>query len=142
MIRSSYSQKTFFLCSLLYLIAGNSFFQSTVFLYFTELVAAIHSLMDIAFILGEHLVPWIIYIQFIWQMFLFKAYWMVPSLFQESTCSDLVFLRVLCFFQISTCNHPFNEWHFFYYKSVVTATYSFKTNVFFQNRRSCSKEIS
>ena len=32
--------------------------------------------------------------------------WIVPSLFQEATCSDLVFSRVLCFFEISTCNHP------------------------------------
>ena len=31
---------------------------------------------------------------------------MVPSLFQDATCSDLVFSRVLCFFEISTCNHP------------------------------------
>ena len=30
--------------------------------------------------------------------------WVVPSLFQETICSDLVFLRVLPFFEISTFN--------------------------------------
>ena len=50
-------KKHFFLCSLLCLIAGNTFFQSTVFLYFTKAVAAIHSLMDTVFILEEHLQP-------------------------------------------------------------------------------------
>ena len=115
------------------------------------------------------------YMQFIWQIFLLKAYcyfkealafkealhrssiviskkhlryiWVVPSLFQEVTCSDLVFSRVLCFLKTSTCrhhflygielirnysyNHPFNEWPFFYYKRVTAATNLFKFTVFF-----------
>ena len=33
--------------------------------------------------------------------------WLVPSLFQEATYNDLVFSRVLCFFETSTCSHPF-----------------------------------
>ena len=50
---------------------------------------------------------------------------MVPSLFQEAICSDLVFSRVLCFFETiipvfknielirhSSCSHRFNEWPF------------------------------
>ena len=54
--------------------------------------------------------------------------WMVPSLFQEITCSDLTFSRELCFFKTSTFipffkdielirnssfSHPFNVWSFF-----------------------------
>ena len=50
-------KKTFFLCSLLCLIAGDRFLQSTVFLYFTKVSVAIHSLMDTVFILEEHLQP-------------------------------------------------------------------------------------
>ena len=85
--------------------------------------------------------------------------WVVPSLFQEGTFSDLVFSRVPSFFEISICNrlcfqwywvnslpvhllHPFDEWPFFCYKRAVVATRSFKFTVFFQNKRSCSKEIS
>ena len=95
---------------------SNSFFQVIVFLYFTILVAAIHSFMGTVFvfqnsncshefhiynvfdgyfyltvvvILKEHLQPYI---------------WMVPSLFQEATCSDILFSRVLSLFEISTCN--------------------------------------
>ena len=30
--------------------------------------------------------------------------WVVPPLFQESTCRDLAFLKLLSFFEISTCN--------------------------------------
>ena len=67
--------KIFFLCILLCLNAGNSFFQSTVFLYFTEVAAVIHSLMDTVFILEEDLQSWIVHIQCIWQIFLFKEYW-------------------------------------------------------------------
>ena len=52
----------------------NNLFQCTVFLYFEKLVAAIPSLMDTVFILEQHLQPWIVYIQCIWQIFLFKAY--------------------------------------------------------------------
>ena len=53
-------------------------------------------------------------------MFLFKAYWritskehlrlnisVVPSLFQKTTWSYLVFPWVLCFFETSACSHPF-----------------------------------
>ena len=80
--------KIIFPCILLCLIAGNSFFQSTVFLYFLKVVATFRSLMDAVFILEEQLQPWIVYIQCIWQLFLFKTkehlqpfFWMVPLLF-------------------------------------------------------------
>ena len=79
---------------------------------------------------------------------------MVPSLIQEAICSDLVFSRVLCFFETiipvfknielirhSSCSHRFNEWPFFYYKRAVAATHSFKFTGFLQNR-SCSKDLS
>ena len=66
--------KTFFPCSLLCLIARNGFLQNTVFLFLTKVFEAIHSLMDTAFTLEEHLQPWIVYIQCIWQIFLFKVY--------------------------------------------------------------------
>ena len=65
-------KKNIFFCSLLCLIVGNSFFQSTVFCYFTKVDLAIHHSMDAVFILEEHLHPWIMYIQCIWQIFLFK----------------------------------------------------------------------
>ena len=39
--------------------------------------------------------------------------WVVPSLFQEATCSDLVFLRVLSFFEISTCNRLLSHRYWF-----------------------------
>ena len=74
---------------------------------------------------------------------------------QEATCSNLVFLTILCFFEISTCSHPFlivielihksscshpfDELPFFYYKRVIAATHSFKFTVFLQNR-TCSKK--
>ena len=67
--------KKHFFVSLMCLIAGNSFFQSIVFLYFTKIVTAIHFLMDTVFIIEEHLQPWINYIQCIWQISLFKAYY-------------------------------------------------------------------
>ena len=64
-------KKTFFPCRFFCLIAGNSFFQSSVFLYLTEVVAAIHSSMDTVFS-EDHLQPWIAYVQCIWQIFPFK----------------------------------------------------------------------
>ena len=85
---------------------------------------------------------------------------MVPSLFQEAIYSDLVYSRVLPFFETSTCSHPFferywvnsqfqlqlstrwvDEWVFFYYKRVIAITHSFKSNAFLQNTN-FSKEIS
>ena len=81
---------------------------------------------------------------------------MVPSLYQEEICSDLVFLRVLCFFSRSTCSHPFFHRYWvnlqvqlqpsirwitlFYYKRAIAATHSFKFTVFLQNRNR-SKEV-
>ena len=64
-----------FFNSFMCLIAGNNFFQSTVFPYFTKVVTAIHSLMNTVFITEERLQPWINYIQRFWQIFLFKAYY-------------------------------------------------------------------
>ena len=65
-------KKTFFPYRFLCLIAGNSFIQSSVFLYLTEVVAAIYSSMDTVFS-EDHLQPWIAYIQCIWQIFPFKG---------------------------------------------------------------------
>ena len=72
---------------------------------------------------------------------------MAPSLFQEATCSDLVFSRELCFFATSTCSHrffkdielirnssrshPFDEWPFLCYEIVIAVTRSFKFTIFF-----------
>ena len=110
--------KTFFSFRLLCLISGNSFFQSAVFLCFfscghrslngygvfwkstCSYELPIYNVFDRYFhlrlivISKEHLQPYI---------------WVVPSLFQEVFPSDLVFSSLLCFFEASTCNHPFFE---------------------------------
>ena len=71
--------------------------------------------------------------------------WVVPLLFQEVICSDLVFSRVLSFFEMSTCNRlcfqvelirlqlqlSILRMTLFYYKRAVVATHSFKFTVFF-----------
>ena len=146
-----------------------SFFPRTVFLSFTKLVAAIHSLMNTVFISEQHLQPRITYLQWIWQIFLFKVYrnfkgalaairlsgtiiisgghlqW--SSIFKSTVFlwrkhwQSSLFSKILSYFA-SSCSYPFDEWPFFYHKRAVAATHSFKVVVFFQNRRSCSKEIS
>ena len=154
---------------------GTDFFQSKVFLEFMKVVAGIHYLMDtlLLFILEEHLQAWIFYVlcicifdrYFSWTHIVISKehlqpyIWMVPSLFQEVFCSDLVFSRVLCFFEISTCNHscfqrcwvnpPFQLQPFIrqmalslLQKSSCSHTFFQIYCIFFQNRRSCSKEIS
>ena len=93
----------------------DSFFQDILFLCFTKLVVATYSLTDTAFISEQRLQPWL----FIYNIFDRYFYlsrivtskehmqpyiWVVPPLFQEATCRDLVFPRVLSFFEISTCN--------------------------------------
>ena len=81
--------------------------------------------------------------------------WVIPPLFQEASCWDLVFSRVLYFFEIRSfnrlcfqrykiyfrCSNPLDKWPLFHYKRAVAATNSFKLTVFFHNRRSCSKKI-
>ena len=61
-------------------------------IYFRRALAAMNCVytMSLTDISKEHLQPYT---------------WVVPLLFQEATCSDLIFSRVLCFFEISTCNH-------------------------------------
>ena len=69
---------------------------------------------------------------------------MVQSLFQETACNDLVFSKLLCFSEISSCNHPcfrrssyshpFDEWPLFYYKRAVAAKSSFKFTIFFSEQ--------
>ena len=56
-IRNICTSKTFFICSLLCLIAGSSFFQSAVFLYFTKVVVDIHSSMNTVFVLPRRAIP-------------------------------------------------------------------------------------
>ena len=93
----------------------DNLFQGTVFLCFTKLVAAIHSLTDTMFISEQHLQPWLcIYNVFDRYFYLRRIVtskehmqpyiWVVPPLLQEATCRDLAFSRVLSFFEISTCN--------------------------------------
>ena len=65
-------KETFFFLQFTVPNSREQFFQSTVFRYFTKVDLAIHSSMDAVFILEEHLHPWILYIQCIWQVFLFK----------------------------------------------------------------------
>ena len=144
---------------LLCLFARKSFFQSTVFLYSISFghpflngygvsqkstcshELPIYNVFDRYFYLRciviskEHLQPYI---------------WMVSSSFQEAFCNDLVFSRVLPFFETSTfckgielirnsnCSHPFDEQQ---NKRANATTHSFKFTVFLQNRN-CSKEIS
>ena len=93
----------------------DNFFQGTVFLCFTKLVAVIHSLIDTVFTSEQHLQPWLcIYNVFDRYFYLTRIVtskenmqpyiWVVPPLFQEATCRDLVFSRVLSFFEIRSCN--------------------------------------
>ena len=93
----------------------DNFFQGTVFLCFRKLLAVIESLTDTVFISEQHLQPWLcIYNIFDRYFYLSRIVtskehmqpyiWVVPPLFQEATCRDLVFPRVLSFFEISTCN--------------------------------------
>ena len=93
----------------------DNFFQGTVFLCFRKLVAAIHSLTDTVFISEQHLQPWLcIYNIFDRYFYLSRIVtlkedmqpyiWLVTPLFQEATCRDLAFSRVMSFFEISICN--------------------------------------
>ena len=76
---------------------------------------------------------------------------MVPSLFQNVTCSDLgycVFLKqalaVISFFKAYSqfhCSHSYGDRALFVIKKVIAATHSFKFAVFLKNRY-FSKEIS
>ena len=110
--------KIFFPCRLLFLMAGNSFFRNIVSLLhesnyshlflngecnFRRIVAAVNCLYTMYLanisiylrrivISKEHLQPCIS---------------VVPSLFQQTNYSDLVFSVVLYFFETSICNHSF-----------------------------------
>ena len=94
---------------------NDNFLQGTVFLCFTKLVVAIRSLTDTVFISEQHLWKLLcIYNVFDRYFYLRRIVtskenkqpyiWVIPSLFQEATWRDLVFSRVLSFFEISTCN--------------------------------------
>ena len=70
---------------------------------------------------------------------------MLPSLFQEVTCSDIVFFqRIIAvipfskgieFICDSCCSHPFDEWPFSYKIRAIAASHSFKFTVFFKTWR-------
>ena len=72
----------------------DNFFQGTVFICFTKLVAAIHSLADTVFISEQHLQPWLC-IDNVFDRYLNLSrfvnskeqpyIWVVPPLFQEAT---------------------------------------------------------
>ena len=131
----------------------DNFFQGIVFLCFTKLVAVIHSLTDTVFIPEQHLQPWLCICNAFDRYFYLRRIvtskehmqsyiWMLPPLFQEATCRDVVFSRVLSFLEISTFNRLYfqrykvnfppvaaihsTNGHFFYYKRAVVATNSFK----------------
>ena len=88
----------------------DNFFQGSVFLYFTKLVAVIHCIDYTVFILEQHLQPWIVYTQCIWQIFLLKAYCNFKGAHAAIHLSGAAILsgshlqRVLSFFEISTSN--------------------------------------
>ena len=96
----------------------DNFIQGIVFLCFTKLVAAMHSLTETVFISEQHLQTWL-YIYNVFDRYFYlrriaiskehmQPYiWVVPPLFREATCRDQVFSRVLSFFEISTCNRLF-----------------------------------
>ena len=65
-------KKPFYPCRLLCLIVGNSFFQSTVFLYFKKVVAAILSSADTVFF-RRALARMNIVLQCTWRISLFRA---------------------------------------------------------------------
>ena len=100
----------------------DNFFQATVFLCFTKLVAAIHSSTDTVFISEQHLRTWLCMYNvfdryfYLWRLVTSKEHmqpyiWVVPPLFQEATCRVQVFSRILSFFEISTCNcHCFQRY--------------------------------
>ena len=149
---------------------GNSFFQNTVFLYFTTVVAAIDSSIDTVFFRRALAAMNCVYricltdisIQglLLFQKSTWSHYiWVAPSLFQEVTGSVLAFLKSLWwFFETSTCSHLLfqrywvnsqsqlqsciqNEWSFFYIERVIVATYSLRFTMFLQNRN-CNKKIT
>ena len=105
------TSKNIFLCTLLCLVAGNRFFQRTVFLYFTKVVATIYFSVDAVF-LEQHLRQWIAYILCIWS-------WNFE-----------IYLKGIELIRNSSCSHLFDEWHFFYNKRTIAATDSFKFTVF------------
>ena len=95
------------LCSLLCLIAGNSFFQSTVFLIFKWIL----------YFLEEHLQPWIAYIwcnvfdiyfylrRVVISKELLQPYiWVESLIFHETICSDKVFLKYIWLWKIFDLN--------------------------------------
>ena len=102
--------KAFFPRRLLCLIAGNSFFQNTCF--FVSLVASILSSIDMVFFRRALADMNCLYAMYLTDISISKEHvqsyiWVVPSLFHEAFCSDLVFLRVMCFFETSIYSNPF-----------------------------------
>ena len=100
----------------------DNFFQGAVFLCFTKLVAAIHSLNILYLFLNStcshhcvYTMHWYFYDRYDRYFYLrrivtSKEYmqpyiWVVPPLFQETTCRGLVFSKVLSFFEINNCNY-------------------------------------
>ena len=60
--------------------------------------------------------------------------------FFKQAVEVILFFKGIELIHKSSCNHLFNELHFFYYKRVIAATHSLKFTVFLQNRN-FSKEI-
>ena len=127
--------------------------------YFTKVVAANHSSTDTLFLrralatincLYKMILTDLLKADFYFKRALTAIHLRCTIIFQEATCSDLVFSTVMLFFKQalavipffigielihkSSCNHPFDELPFFYYKRVIAATHSFKFTVFLQNR--------
>ena len=62
------------------------------------------------------------------------------TVFFKQTLAVIPFFIGIELIRKSSCNHPFDDVPFFYYKRTIAATHSFKFTVFLQNRN-CSKEI-
>ena len=113
--------------------------------------------MNTVFISEQHLQPWIVYIQCIWQIFLFKRYCYFKGTLAVIRLSGIVIisggylqwssifkgtvflwnkhLQSSLLIDHSSCSHLFDERLFFYCKRALALSSSFKFTVFFLNRR-------
>ena len=114
-------KKTFFPCRLLCLIVGNSFFRVQYFLFHESSCG--HPFFKGYGILQKGICTNELRIYNVFEKYFYlscvivskehlqSCIWVAPSLFQEATCSDLVFWRALCFFETSSGSHLFFQRH-------------------------------
>ena len=99
----------------LYLISGSIFFFSECRVFLFDKISFGQTFLNgygTSYNLSFHIhnvFNWSFYLRYtvISKEHLQPYVWVVPSLFQEAVCNDLVFSRVLCFFEKSTCSHFF-----------------------------------